>query len=66
MVIQWTNCSEQMPTDDNEFYIAMVGKDEFINKVSGKTIRECIEKCVHTLEVNWTPYTPEAWEELNR
>lgn len=65
--ITWTKCSERMPPDDDSF-----------NCISECTMHNPIQIIsagkLHLLRqfgrlpswAIWAPYTPEAWEELNK
>ena len=65
MTIPWTNCSERMPPDDA--VIAKVGDDDTLFRVSGILVKQEYNrwKNFSDIPVFWTPYTPEAWAELN-
>ena len=75
MTITWTKCSERMPFRQ-DVIITLVGDLKAsgyeYNRWNSKELKEQFLKFhaasrklwkVNTL---WTPYTPEAWEELNR
>lgn len=61
MTIPWTKCSERMPPDE-------------IGTVIMRNIGGCLLfKALHPRlpkdlsdRLEWTPYTPEAWKELNK
>lgn len=61
--IQWTKCSERMPLDE---------KIRVIVRIYGRIIVDhgkWFTKYKTTLIVDgaeWTPYTDEAWKELNK
>ena len=62
--ITWTKCSERMPPDDVKMVMLRNYKEpKYISKLYAfrlpilKLLREKYE---------WTPYTPEAWKELNK
>lgn len=61
--ITWTKCSERMPPD---------GLTDILLKQGSKFMRThgviaSVNKSFLVAEdIEWTPYTPEIWEELNR
>lgn len=63
MTITWTKCSERMPPDDENFKII------FREIASGRFeendgFHMNLTRMKYLFE--WTPYTEEAWKELNR
>ena len=69
MKTTWTKCSERMPPDDSTMVIARVGEDkETCFKVAGSLVTQEYNRWKNfgDVHVYWTPYTPEAWAELNR
>ena len=65
-VITWTKCSERMPPEDQKTIFRRIDKDRFLftkNVVDPHSLFFYVRK-INLLE--WTPYTPEAWEELNK
>lgn len=68
MTITWINCSERMPPDDDTkiivFYAGrMIDTTSGDIMHAGKALTELTGK---KLSFEWTPYTEEAWSELNR
>lgn len=61
-MITWTNCSERMPPDDNKPVIVR-DRDGLVLK-EGYIINAWKDRFDVTAE--WTPYTREAWSELNK
>lgn len=62
--ITWTNCTEQMPPSTGEIII----KSDSEQRVA-EFIKLDTENCVffHSdVTWQWTPYTPEKWEALNK
>ena len=67
--IQWAKCSERMPPNDSTMVIARVGEDkETCFKVAGSLVTQEYNRWKNfgDVQVYWTPYTPEAWKELNK
>lgn len=65
MTIPWTKCSEQMPPEDQKTIFRRVDKDKFLftmNVIDPQSLFFYMRK-INLLE--WTPYTPGAWAELN-
>ena len=69
--ITWTKCSERMPPDDGEpiiieFYsilsqmVYIVIFDATLKYAYFRSLKRRLNS------VNWAPYTPEAWAELNK
>lgn len=61
--IKWTKCSEEMPPDDDTQVIIRTTKDHILLR---KDSARCVRCYMLPIQYEWTPYTPEAWEELNR
>ncbi len=60
MKITWTNCAEEIPLDGNKYLIIRVVATNI-----KQVVRVCqIPKYRSTLE--WTTYTQEKWEELDK
>ena len=62
-IITWTKCADEMPPDDKNFKLI------FREIASGRFeendgFHMNLTRMKYLFE--WTPYTPEAWEELNR
>lgn len=68
--IQWTKCSERMPQAGG----TVVVRDTVLNIrkiIASSFLNEICETCDTRLIyikgcMEWTPYTDEAWKELNR
>tara|TARA_R110000772_G_scaffold23646_3_gene63154 strand:- start:1358 stop:1558 length:201 start_codon:yes stop_codon:yes gene_type:complete len=63
----WIKCSDKMPTDDDEQYIIKGAPLNYLRIRDGYTINYIyghISKYMYGTE--WTPYTKELWEELNK
>ena len=65
MTIPWTNCSERMPPDDENFSIITYDDFDGLHTDDGKALRTIYEDCIIQGTI-WAPYTPEDWAELNR
>lgn len=65
--ITWTNCADEMPPDDANKVISVVG-DSKPYAVSGSLVRsEYLRwKNVSYVPVTWTEFTEEKWEGLNK
>ena len=65
MNINWTDCDDEMPPDDNVKVISVVG-DSKPYAVSGSLVRaEYLRwKNVSPVPVTWTEYTPDKMKEL--
>ena len=63
--IPWTKCSERMPPDDDiEILIRKVDCVDFIQTPANEIWYDINPEDVNGWE--WTPYTPEAWKEVNK
>jgi len=63
--ITWTNCADEMPPDDDrEILIRKVGCVDSIQTPANEIYYDINDEELHRWE--WAPYTPEAWEELNK
>jgi len=68
MKITWTNCADAMPPDDAKIIINVNGNYD-IN--TGYNMRYnmryliCVQGWAFMRYIEWTPYTPEKWKELN-
>lgn len=68
MTITWTKCSERMPPDDRTLIICMY-VNAMIDKFPAEIFHaacELSQKVNGKTDIKWTPFTPEAWAELNR
>lgn len=63
----WANCADVMPPAAAK---VIVGEEGYYNITTGKQLhdlasyREIEQRTMSHLE--WTPYTPEKWKELNK
>lgn len=64
-VITWTNCAERMPQENQKTIFRRSDKHNFMftKNVVDKHSLLFYVKMIDDLE--WTPYTPEAWKLLN-
>lgn len=68
MTITWTNCADEMPP--STLQVIVVNLEGYYKITKGKNLhdlasyREIEQKTMSHLE--WTPFTPEAWAELNK
>ncbi len=60
MTINWKKCSEQMPPDDETVIMNDIGGCLIIKALNPRLPKETMDK------MQWIPYTPEAWKELNK
>jgi len=66
MQITWNNCAEQMPPEEQKTIFRRTDKDKFMFT---KNVVDAHSLIFYTRKVDvlqWTPYTPEKWEELNK
>lgn len=61
-VITWTNCADEMPTGLLRFIVRV--NNELYD--SNKTSLNFMMFFHPEDKYEWTPYTPEAWAELNK
>lgn len=71
MTIVWTKCSERMPPDEHDFKVIaksfLCGEENYAEVYIVPSAIMCRYYDEYMLEHHvWTPYTPEAWKELNR
>lgn len=64
MTIPWTKCSERMPPDETELILRDVDGCLLIRVF--EITQAAKEHLLSKFEFEWTPYTPEAWKELNK
>lgn len=65
MNIEWTKCSEQMPPDDdNDVILHDIGYSYSI--ATGSDVNKWADCITPKQVMEWTPYTEEAWKELNK
>lgn len=68
MKINWTSCSSRMPHDDCDLDVIAKGEtltSRVIKKVTGAFMHRHIDYVDRAL-IEWTEYTKEKWEYLNR
>lgn len=68
MNIEWTNCSDWMPPDDETKIIVMYGGvmiDRFTSNIFHAAC-ELSKKVNGETDIKWTEFTKEKWEFLNR
>jgi len=69
MNIEWTLCSERMPPDDESRVICrfIPPVTAPIRKCMGRNIWQFVEiRKTNPKKIEWTPFTQEKWEFLNR
>lgn len=59
--ITWISCAEQMPPDDIRVILVPVN---FPITTTG--LKYYLQGGSRFRDYEWTPYTPEKWEELNK
>ncbi len=64
MTINWIKCSERMPPDGADLIVKELKFDEYYNHISSDLLTQEV-KFTSPNRYEWTPYTPEAWKELN-
>jgi len=65
--IHWTKCSERMPPDDDKFQcIAESTVHKSLQIIGAEKLHLLLKFGMLLPSTRWTPYTPEAWKELNR
>ncbi len=63
--IIWMNCADEMPPDDeSEVIIRNIENKDQILTPADEIYYDIDEK--ELLSWQWTPYTPEQWEELSK
>ena len=60
----WTKCRDQMPPDDGFSYITRGGSLFYARIRLGSTLNYLYKDIPNDIE--WTPYTSELWDELNK
>ena len=66
MTILWTKCSERMPPDKPGNPIIVKFQNGKLVKMSARWFLNVVVNGTNIDVVEWAPYTPEAWAELNR
>ena len=65
MTIPWTKCSERMPKVDSDIICKNTVNSEWYLHIKASSLY-LIGKDRDISQTKWTPYTPEAWAELNK
>lgn len=63
MNIEWTPCSERMPPDDDTQVIVRTSKYHVLLR---KESAKCVRCYMLPSQYEWTEFTKEKWEFLNR
>jgi len=66
MNIEWTLCSERMPPDKPGNPIIVKFQNGKLVKMSARWFLNAVVNRTNIDVVEWTPYTPEKWKELNK
>lgn len=64
MIINWTRCSEQMPPNNHDMQL-IAKSAHAVKKVNAGFLHWRIPH-YERHKIEWTPYTEEAWKELNK
>lgn len=62
-MITWINCAERMPPDDEIVIYRSISGGRNPRIWKGSVLNENLRSA---WEYEWTPYTKEAWSELNK
>lgn len=63
--ITWTNCADNIPLDDTEIFVRNINDHcEFVITPANEIWYDVAEGNLSDWE--WTEYTKEKWEELNK
>jgi len=65
MNIEWTLCSERIPPDDRDSIVKNYD-GSFIHVVASKAHSFTVDYLLKNFACEWTEYTQEKWEFLNR
>ena len=66
MNIEWTLCSERMPPNDQKTIFRRMDKEKFLFTKNVADAHSLIFYVKNIDVLQWTPYTKEKWEFLNK
>lgn len=66
MTINWIKCSERMPPDGLKLIVKRDSVKLPIDWADSKDFSDFYNTCLSANDWIWTPYTTEAWKELNK